>query len=833
MFRSIQKVALVILFSIFLCPFVKAVDLKESNLPIMLINTNGKRIVDEPKIKAGMTIFWDIEGMNNLSASRIHYDGFIGIELRGNSSQSWPKKPYKIETRDADGENLNFSLIGLPKENDWVLHAPYVDKTLLRNALIYRLLNEMGWYAPRYRYCELVINNDYKGVYLLVESLKIDNDRIDLAPTIDNDITGGYLLELTTSNRLSKGEPYLISDIAEQVMGIKYPKDEELTAEHTEYITNYIDDFEKALYNKHFSGDQDYKNYIDVPSFIDHMLVSEVFRQLDAFCASHHFYKDAQGKLVMGPGWDYNRSIGNYKGHDTWKTYGFWLTSSRGGCKPFWPEHIYADNSFMTAYKARYAELRDNVLSARHINAIIDEYSAYLDTPKDRNFEIWDIEESRSHKYVQGSYDGEIDYVKNWLDDRFEWLDNKWDIIEKPIINEIFANVDGQGTQWVELYNPYGSTIKLNDWKLVVNDEAFTFPSGASIAAKGYCVVTNDKVKFLENHAGVSSVFEGLKGDLKNDDSRLQLYYDETMMTELRVSASEGFPMVSKSGSYAVALRPIASNNTIGQSWNWSTKEGGTPGSKNEVYDYEGLLITEIMSANNQTIDDEYDEYDDWMELTNTSNYTISLNGLFLSDKFENYGKWQFVDSLKPQNMILTPGKSVIVWLDSDAENQGSLHTNFSVQSMGERVILSYYDGYHYTLIDQVSLPALGPDQSYQLSASDNKSWSISDSPNPGRLQDGTYLDEHIFASQLKLYPNPVQRDFNLDFYLNSSQSISVDLFDYSARHIMSLLHMTDLNTGHYNYSLRLKEGLPEGLYVLQIRGEGFIVNKKLLVANQ
>ncbi len=829
MLSSLKQVLRIVIILFFVPLVLSAVDLNNSKLPIVYINTGGQTIVDEPKIDATMTIYWSPDEINSPAAASVHYDGAIGIERRGNSSQSWPKKPYKLETRNADGSNLNFALMGLPQENDWVFHAPYVDKTLLRNALIYRLLDEMGWYAPHYKFCELVINDDYKGVYVLVESLKIDDNRLDITRTSANDITGGYFLELTTSNRLASGEPYLTTDIAEQVMAIKYPKEEDLTEAHEQYITTYINDFEKALKNKYYSGSKDYKNYIDVPSFIDHMLVSEVFRQLDVFCASHHFYKDANGKLMMGPGWDYNRSIGNYKGYDTWKTNGFWLTSSRGGCKPFWPEYIYDDEVFMAAYKARYRELRKGVLNAGHIYAIIDEYSQYLDDAQDRNFSIWDIDENRAHKYVQGSYEGEIDYVKDWLKDRLIWLDEQWGATPHPVINEFYADGEGLGTQWVELYNPSVSSIDISGWIFKVSDQAYTFPANTTIAAQEYLILTADKGLFQSKHSQVSNVYEGLKGNLYTDDMTMQLLQDSTVLDEINTSVSKGWPVISKSGNYAVGKRVIAFDNTDGIYWNWSIAEGGTPGRMNKIYSYEGLVISELMSQNVHTIVDDYNENDDWVEMTNTTNYTLNLMGLFLSDRLEDKGKWQLTDSLNRKNAIVAPGQSILLWLDSDADTQGNLHANFGLQALGESIALSYFDGYNYKLIHHVNMPAMGVDQSYQLSDLSGDDWVLSDTPTPTNDATGLMVSTPKEFFQLEIYPNPVREQFSIDFNLPSIQQVNADVVDVSGRCIMNLLQDVNLSAGHYNYIFSLPKDLPEGMYILNMRGDDFRETKKLL----
>src|SRR5690606_9969158 len=136
-----------------------------SNLPIVVIDTQGRAIPDEPKILARMGIIDNGEGVRNSTGDPFNgYDGFVGIEVRGASSQAFPKKQYAIETRDADGEDVNVSLLGLPGEEDWILQGPYSDKSLMRNVLVYHLARRMGRYASRTRYAEVVLNDEYQGV---------------------------------------------------------------------------------------------------------------------------------------------------------------------------------------------------------------------------------------------------------------------------------------------------------------------------------------------------------------------------------------------------------------------------------------------------------------------------------------------------------------------------------------------------------------------------------------------------------------------------------------------------------------------------------------------
>ncbi len=183
-------------------------DITSSNLPIIVIKTDSQEIVDESRIKANMGIINNGEGMiNHITDPYNDYSGKISIEIRGSTSQSFLKKSYGFETQYESGENRNVSLINLPEENDWILYAPYSDKTLIRNILAYRLARELGHYAPRTKLCELIVNGEYRGVYVLIEKIKRDKNRVDISELnpdeiSGDDVSGGYILKIDKKRKL-------------------------------------------------------------------------------------------------------------------------------------------------------------------------------------------------------------------------------------------------------------------------------------------------------------------------------------------------------------------------------------------------------------------------------------------------------------------------------------------------------------------------------------------------------------------------------------------------------------------------------------------------------
>ena len=242
-----------------------AQNFTQSNLPIVIIETYGQNIPDEPKITVDMGIIFNGPGeINYLTDPFNDYDGIVGIEKRGSSSQwFFPKDQYAFETRDAEGNNLNVSLLGLPAENDWILHAPYSDKSLMRNVLTYKWANEMGAYAPRTVFCEVILNGDYQGVYVLMEKIKRDENRVDIAEMDENDLagdslTGGYIIKIDKNEGAgnagweSEFPPYP-GAWQEVYYQYHYPKPENIKYQQKQYIQQFVNNFETVMNSSNFN----------------------------------------------------------------------------------------------------------------------------------------------------------------------------------------------------------------------------------------------------------------------------------------------------------------------------------------------------------------------------------------------------------------------------------------------------------------------------------------------------------------------------------------------------------------------------------------------------
>ncbi|MFA9389480.1 MAG: CotH kinase family protein [Prolixibacteraceae bacterium] len=421
--------------------FVEPFNFTQSNLPIIVINTNNQNIKDDPKIIAHMGIIQNGPGqINRLSDSFGNYDGRISIEIRGESSQMFPKKSYLIETQDSLGANNNVPLLGMPKENDWILYAPYSDKSLLRNTLTFEMGHLSGEYCSRTKYFELVLNGSYKGLYVLMEKIKIDKGRVDIASMGPMDIigdvlSGGYILRVDKRDEDFKiGYSGWTSDYRYSGSnGLEYqyysPEPKELKDEQKNYITDYLSKFEKALGGANYRDpDLGYNKFIDVGSFINFMLVNEISKEVDKYRYSSYFYKERDsrgGKIFAGPLWDFNLGYANVDYWNEGLSTSAWLYNDIGG-RIYWWQRLRQDPYYKNLVFTRWVKLRESDFSDENLIAKIDSMTGYIHEAQMRNFKQWPILDSYvwPNNYIGGTYENEVLFLKNWLLERLQWMDN-------------------------------------------------------------------------------------------------------------------------------------------------------------------------------------------------------------------------------------------------------------------------------------------------------------------------------------------------------------------------------------------------------------------------
>lgn len=417
-----------------------------SELPLVYIETNNQLIPDEPKISGEMRIIYNGVGNINYATDPYNeYDGAIGIEQRGSSSSMFPKKGYGLETRDSVGFNNNVSLFGMPAENDWVLHAPYSDKSLMRNELSYYMGEQFEGYSPRTQHCEVILNGIYQGVYLFVEKIKRDPGRVNISELTSNettgdDVTGGYIIKidkLSGSNSNYWTSQYQTVSSNPQAIQIlyHYPKADSIVPEQEQYIQSYVNNFEYLLDDANFQDPQTgYRTVADVNSFVDYLILTEAVKNVDGYRISTFLYKDKDsgfGKLRIGPPWDYNLALGNSNycqgGPATGWAYDFNSVCAGDQWQiPFWWDKFMSDSDFTKRVRCRWNQLRQGPFHTDSLFAHIDETAALINNAQERNFERWDILGNYvwPNNFIGNTFQEEVEYLKDWIDERMIWMDN-------------------------------------------------------------------------------------------------------------------------------------------------------------------------------------------------------------------------------------------------------------------------------------------------------------------------------------------------------------------------------------------------------------------------
>jgi CotH kinase protein/Cellulose binding domain/Chitobiase/beta-hexosaminidase C-terminal domain len=411
----------------------------QHDLPLVLIDDYGKGKPGRDYVDAAAMVFDTTNGRTALSAAPA-VASRAGIHLRGQSSASFEKAPYRLELRDDADKDADHELLGMPADSDWVLRGPFSDKSLIREALVYDLGREMGMAVPRYRFVELYLNvdagpvaaADYQGVYMLVETIKNSKDRLDLKQLDEKDTTlpkiaGGYIFKFEW---MAAQEPTLTCTGAAATCWnyLEVEDPSPLNAEQKAWLTRYVQQFHDML---HSSGRTDpqtgYRSWIDVPSWVDLMILNELSREMDSYLRSTYFYKDREGPIVAGPLWDYDLTFGTggYFGNE--QTAGWQYQQTRTPQANDWFQILVADPAFQQDLKARWQSLRRGLLSDASLTARVDALATPLTAAAQRNFQRWPNLSTRMIgpfiTDTSPTWAGQVQVMRTWMTRRAAWLD--------------------------------------------------------------------------------------------------------------------------------------------------------------------------------------------------------------------------------------------------------------------------------------------------------------------------------------------------------------------------------------------------------------------------
>ncbi len=533
----------------------------QSKLPIVVINTFGISVPDEPKITAHMGIIDHGAGnLNSFGDPFTNYDGAIGIETRGQSTQMFPQKSYAVETRDSTGANLDVSILGMPAENDWILYAPYTDKSMMRDVVTFDMGRKMGNYCSRTCYCELVLNGDYKGVYVLMEKIKKDLNRVDIATLkpgeiTGDDLTGGYILKV---DKLDPGFVYDIDgwksipsppypNAMKITFQYDYPAAADIVSQQRTYIRDYITSAENTLTSAGFADpNTGYHKYLNVASFVDFMLLNEISKEVDKYRYSTFFFKEKNsdgGKLFAGPAWDFNLGYGNV---DYWPPgidYTGWLytlVATNDASIMFWWKRLMEDSYFRDLARTRWNDFRQDKLSDAHISSVIDSIRVTIYEAQGRDYQRWPILGQYvwpNYNWLNNTYNDEVTYFENFLFNRIHWMD--YNLPGKTLTPWLSIAAEN-GKIRMKVYGDYFSTAVLKTGNFRLNDA----PAGMNIlgveylnAAECLLTVSSDITAFPGISVTVSGKILDTSEDLTSNKLSTAGSDSQTLSAEITVFA--------------------------------------------------------------------------------------------------------------------------------------------------------------------------------------------------------------------------------------------------------------------------------------------------------
>lgn len=429
-----------------------------THLPLLEVNTDAP--VPEPFLEEGASDniwevgdrnyemvaasvrYFDSETENNHLTDRPAVEGRALFRTRGASSRFLDKKNYLLKFTEEDTtRGLDVSLSGMAADDSWALHGPFLDKSLIRNYMCYNLAGEIMDYAPNVRFCELFVNGEYMGLYLLTEKVGYsENGRINVTGT-DPDLTvTSYILQVDRgasdpSHDLETfgSNSYLTRPKQHAGQGhieIIYPG-KSLTQNQHDYITADFSRFEKAIFSFDYNHpDRGYRRYIDAQSFIDFFLINEFALNYDAPGLSTYLYKDVGGRLKMCV-WDFDAAFDYYRYSEvTPET--FRIQNA------LWFKYLFKDEDFVDQVVERYADLRERFFNEEYLFQYINETVDYLGPAIERNYEKWGYSFNNSwngvnYDYLEPasrnvrSFDEAIQQLKSTITTRLDHMDSNLD----------------------------------------------------------------------------------------------------------------------------------------------------------------------------------------------------------------------------------------------------------------------------------------------------------------------------------------------------------------------------------------------------------------------
>ena len=589
------------------CQIGQAQILTDSNLPVVIISTDidtqtnqPLEILDDPRILANMQIISRPDGARNYltdvaTPEFLNYNGRISIEIRGSSSQATDKKGYGLTTLLPDNlTNNNIALLGMPKENDWILNGLAFDPSLIRDYLSYNLSQQMGNYAPRTQFCELIINGDYRGLYVLQEKIKVDGSRVDISDLLPTsttapNLTGGYIVK---SDKTTGGDP-VAWQMTSNAGGVDFiydtPEPDEIVNAQKNYIKNQFLNLGVQAGFSNTSLTNGFPSIIDIPSFVDFMISTELGSNADGYQFSTYFHKDKVGKLRAGPVWDFNLTYGNdlfQWGFDRSK-YDVWQFSDGGneGAK-FWTD-LFNSPTFRCYFTKRWNQLIQPGQPLKH-NNLVD----YIDATVAQISEAVLRENLRWATIPDHAL--EIENMKLFLYNRINWINNQLGsytacanvavpnlvisrIHYNPLVTAIYPISDDQ--EFIEITNASNQTVTLTGIYFKELGFSYQFPANSTIGANQRIYLASNPTIFQSKYG--NTAFGQFYRNLANSSEKIIMAdaFGNTI-DEVTYDDSLPWPDADGNGAYLQLISTSLDNNLASS---WVANTSGTLASANFI----------------------------------------------------------------------------------------------------------------------------------------------------------------------------------------------------------------------------------------------------------
>ncbi|MGD0754081.1 MAG: CotH kinase family protein [Bacteroidales bacterium] len=592
-----MKKLFLFIFIIYFCHLgLFAQTFTDSNLPIVIINTDSGVDIGDTDVLGNMKVIYRGPGQRNYVTSQdslqyLNYNGRITIKTRGSSTDILQKKQYRVSTKKTDNvTDNNVSLLGLPSDNDWICNAMGFDPAMIRDYLCYNLSRQIGEYASRTIYCELIVNNVFKGLFVLQEKIKQGKDRVNIMKmaTTDNDlpnISGGYIVKADHSS-----DPVIWtmpSYVATEPVTYynEYPKPGIATTQQDSYIDTVFQQLARTAHIDDATLETGYPSVIDIPSFVDYIIISELSSNADSYQYSTYFHKDRNGKLRAGPIWDNDLTFGNdlfFWGFNRSHTDVWQFSDGDNEGSEFWND-LFNSKEFRCCLYKRWMELTQPgaPLNYSSISNFIDQTVAWISEAAERDRTIWSTVDVQYNTDPTDDYSTDIAKIKSFIQTRIPWI-TKYiqsatsgcpDLTVPPlVITKINYNPkatidfpNSNDLEFIEITNTGNKTVNLTGVYFRGTGFVYQFPAYSEIFPNSTKILASNSAVFMAKY-GVSPSGQFTRS-LSNTGEPLVLVDGfGNVIDSVLYSNQAPWPNADGNGYYLALIDPL-SDNSVATNW--------------------------------------------------------------------------------------------------------------------------------------------------------------------------------------------------------------------------------------------------------------------------